>query len=261
MVQGGPSRHVDASRSDSRIQSQPVSQRRSRSPQEGFVPSSSLRRSQRLEDWQSIHSTECQEPARFDRPSNAPLLHHEAAGDPRLLNEGAKAISESSLSEIPPYGTIVVSLDRRPPLEVRTGVSIPRITVRVTISDLEPLVPTNIDPNMDFGTLHALVSLWSADGQVASPHAMPPMLTGRKDATLANVASANGFERRAEATFSNLAITWPGHYRIRISIMETPLPGRDEDSDHSIGSPRQLISIETRPIHAYGFAPLGNTTA
>ena len=261
MVQGGHSRHADAPRSDFRIQSQPVNQRRSRSPREQIVPSSDLRRSQRLEDRQSFHSTENQEPSRFDRPSIAPLLHHEAVGKLGLSDEGAKAISESSLPEIPPRGTVVVSLDRRPPLEVRTSVSIPRITVRVTISDLEPLVPANIDPNMDFGTLHAVVSLWSADGQVASPHAMPPMLTGRKDATLANVVSTNGFERRAEATFSDLAITWPGHYRIRISIMETPLPGRDEDSEHSIGSPRQLISIETRPIHAHGFAPLGSTIA
>ena len=101
-----------------------------------------------------------------------------------------------------------------------------------------------------------MVSLWSADGRVASPHAVPPMLTGRKDATLANVVSTNIAERQAEATFSDLAITHPGHYRIRISIMETPLPERGDDGDVSIGSPRQLLSIETRPIHAHSFAPM-----
>lgn len=166
------------------------------------------------------------------------------------------SIVESSIPEIPPSGTITVSLSRRPPLEIRTGVSIPRLTVIVRIVDSEPLEPVDTDPMMGFGTLHAVVSLWSADGRVASPHAMPPMLTGRKDATLANVTSSSISERRAEATFSDLAITWPGHYHIRISIMETPLPRRDDDSDTSVGSPRQLLSIETRPIHAHGFAPL-----
>ena len=231
-------------------------QKRSRSLEEQFEPSQRLRRSHRLEAQTTratIH-TEAQTGHRTNIPGVVP--NHDTGAALESNVEGASSVAQSALPEIPYAGTIIVSLDPRPPLEVRTGLFIARFTVRVTITDLEVTQSAESSLNIDVGALHAVVSLWSADGRIATPHAVPPLLTGQKDATLANVVSPELSERRAEATFSNLAITRPGHYRIRISIMETPLPERDSDDDVSIGSPRQLLSIETRPIHAHGFAPL-----
>ena len=259
MVKGGSSHDDRSQRPNSKTPSILARQERSTSPQAASDASPSLRRSQRLEGQQSARDIHGRDQAIVGTQSTPSTQSHEVESASGISAGGARSVAESALPEIPSSGTIVVSLDRRPPLEVRTGISIPRLTVRVIITDSEPPEPpepTDPVPTTDFGTLHAVISLWSADGQVASPHAVPPMLTGRKDATLANVVSSSTSERRAEATFSDLAITWPGHYRIRISIMETPLPGRDEDSDDSIRSPRQLLSIETQPIHAHGFAPL-----
>ncbi len=230
-------------------------QKRNRSPEGHPGPSQRPRRSNRLEARTAraaIHD-EAQASSRTSLAGLGTTFDTGASFDAPV--EEASAVAQSALPEIPYAGTIIVSLDPRPPLEVRTGLSIPRFTVRVTITDLEIGQSADSDLNLDVGALHAVVSLWSADGRIATPHAVPPLLTGRKDATLANVVSSELSERRAEATFSNLAITRPGHYRIRISIMETPLPGGDDDGV-SIGSPRQLLSIETRPIHAHGFAPL-----
>ena len=255
MVEGGLRDGAQAPPS-SRADSPTGGQGSSRSAQERSAILPHLRRSQRLEGRsarQDIQSHEHSSPRPVSSLS-APSRRTDRAFESTI--EGSESVAESALTNIPFSGTIIVSLDRRPPLEVRTGVSIPRLTVRVTITDSECSQFEDPDQSMDIGTLHAMVSLWSADGRVASPHAVPPMLTGRKDATLVNVVSTNISERQAEATFSDLAITHPGYYRIRISIMETPLPEGDEDGDVSVGSPRQLLSIETRPFHAHGFAPL-----
>ena len=231
-------------------------QKRSRPSGEQSEPSQRRRRSRRIE-------------ARTARPG----FHNEAQAGSRAdvsdvgstydtgvaLEEvvgQASSVAHSTLHDIPYAGTIIVSLDPWPPLEVRTRIPIPQFTVGVTITALDVGHSAESNLNVDIGTLHAVVSLWSADGRIACPHAVPPLLTGRKDATLSNAVSLTRSEHRAEATFTNLAITRPGHYRIRISIMETSLPEPNDDDDVSIGSPRQLLSIESRPIHAHSFAPL-----
>ena len=228
----------------------------SRSAQELSEILPRVRRSQRLEDRNAHRGG--QSPAHSDpRAGLAPSAQSRPANTAfEDTIERSESVTERLLPQIPPSGNIIICLDRRPPLAIRTGVSIPRLTVRVIVTDSDCTQSGRLDQNMDIGALHAMVSLWSADGRVATPYAVPPILTGRKDATLINMVSANVFERQAEATFSDLAITHPGCYRIRISIMETPLPERDDDGEISVGSPRQLLSIETRPIHAHGFAPL-----
>ena len=261
MVKGGPRDDAQPQQLIPQVPESPTeSRRRNRSPQEWSDPSSKRRRSQRLEDQKHGHETQDRADASA-RASPDPLAKavidpsaqaEQTTSDLESTSPGPTTIAKSSSPEGIPSGTIRIALNRRPPLQVRTGVSIPRVSVRVTISGSD-----NAESGpLDIGTLHAVVSLWSADGRVASPHAVPPLLTGHKDATLVDVASAQRYERQVEARFSDLAITRPGYYRIRISVMETPFPDRDEDSDSTITSPRQLLSIETRPIHAHAFVPM-----
>lgn len=204
----------------------------------------SLRRSKRLAG---------QEPSPDQDDSPGPSRKRRTRGEARSEEaEPAPAVGDltdqTASQPDEPCGRITAALSSQPPPQVRTGSIMPRLGVRVTIEGTERL-----GPSMGLGTLHAVVSLWSADGQVAVPHAVPPILTGHRDATLVNIHPTAATERRVEANFTDLAIGESGHYRLRVSIMETPL---SEGEDDRIDSPRQLLSIETRPIHAYGFADM-----
>lgn len=147
---------------------------------------------------------------------------------------------------------LTVALSRQPPLQIRTGMRIPPFSVIVNLTESASLAA---DPANELGPLHALVSLWSADGQVSCPHMVPPFLAGHKNATLAVSNGPNGIAWRYKAAFTDLAITQSGHYMIRISILDTSMH-EDEGGERVLGSPRVLLRLDTRPIHVHGFAPL-----
>ena len=221
-------------------------QSRSRSAEEVTTSSSSLRRSKRLAGEDPSSDDEYLEQRSFKRRFLTVTDTEESNVRGSLIQGTLESIPSPSDE---PCGMITVGFISQPPLEVRTGSMIARLGVRVTIEATEKLA--NLGPSMGIGTLHAVVSLWSADGQVAAPHAVPPLLTGHKDATLININTESTAMRCVEANFTDLAISRSGYYRLRISVMETPIP---EPDDEGIQSPRQLLSVESRPIHAYAFA-------
>ena len=203
-----------------------------------FASSPQLRRSRRLAN---------QEPEAVVpvEPEPAALAH---AGELETSTARNRAKSPHSDScDI--CGRISAAFGAQPPRVVRTGSLLPRLVVRLSIEGNPQFV--HLGPSLGIGTLHAMVSLWSGDGQVAVAHTVPPLLTGHRDATMNGLSSSSATERHLEASFSDLVVGQSGHYRLRVSIMETPLP---EGSDGRAQSPRQLLSIETQPFHAHAFA-------
>lgn len=145
-------------------------------------------------------------------------------------------------------GRMMAAFSAQPPRVVRTGTLLPRLVVRLSIEGTSQIA--HLGP-MGIGNLHAMISLWSGDGQVAIANAVPPVLTGHRDATMVGLPSSSVRERHLEASFPDLVISQSGHYRLRVTIMETPV---QQGGDGRAVSPRQLLSIETRSFHAHGFA-------
>ena len=201
-----------------------------------------LRRSKRLAGKEPSPT-----PDIFGRTSNEQKL----AGQSNKTKSIGKVSHQEFSSSIEPYGRMHVAFSTQPPRKVRTDSLLPRVAVRVTIDGSEFLAREG--PSLGVGTLHAVVSLWYADGQVATPHSVPPFLTGHKDATLVNAGPISRKQRTAEATFADLSIRHSGHFRLRVSIMETAVPDDDEQGIHS---PRQLLSVDTRPVYVNNFVDL-----
>ena len=191
-----------------------------------------------------------------DESSEGPPTKRLFTGQAQAVESVLATSAESSgntrafLEEDPP-GRISVAFNSQPPLQVRTGTRLPPLGVRITIEGSESIA--RLGPSLGIGTLHAVVSLWTASGELANPQAVPPVLTGHKDATLVARGPSQPYERRVAGDFVDLAISQSGYYRLRVSIMETPLP---DDDGNSIHSPRQLLSVETRMIHAHAFSEL-----
>lgn len=145
---------------------------------------------------------------------------------------------------------ISISIDRQPPLEIRSDDSLPPIIVRVRSSRKQQ---DNEDVLGGNSSIFAQASLMSADGQTAMAVVVPDILSGSNMVTpLSREPPGNEDEENWSLNFTGLRIHRSGYYKIHIALIGSERGG---SSNLIVGPPRELMGVDTQVIRVHAFAP------
>lgn len=165
----------------------------------------------------------------------------------------AEASSTQSLGrESTQSGTISMSIEQQPPLEVRPGSRLPSIVV-----SMKRLRDQEGESWMgEEGSLWAQVSLMSADGQMAMALFAPDILAAEDMVTpLSRELSAAGAEEKWSLAFRDLRIRHSGYFKIHIAVLRSLQSEDQGDEDPAVEAPRELMGVDTQIIRVHAFAP------
>ncbi|KAL2047388.1 hypothetical protein N7G274_001409 [Stereocaulon virgatum] len=153
----------------------------------------------------------------------------------------------------PETPTIMFSVDKQAPAEVRTGYVLPAIVV-----SLERSRSNSVDGELTFddGSLWGQASLVCAGGRVAMAQSRADILTG--DSLVAPLLRDTSQMSNKECwtlIFNGLVIHEPGYFRIHIALIGT---SQDEGGGHgsfAVNPPTEQLSVDTSLFRVHGFAP------
>lgn len=149
-------------------------------------------------------------------------------------------------------GTISMSIDQQPPLEVRPGSRLPPIVVnikRLRHKQGESWIGEE-------GSLWAQVSLMSADGQMAMALFAPDILAAEEMVTpLFRELSATQAEEKWSLAFRDLRIRHSGYFKVHIAVLKSSQNEEQGDEDPAVEPPRELMGVDTQVIKVHAFAP------
>ena len=164
----------------------------------------------------------------------------EASSTPNLVRESTQS------------GTISMSIDEQPPLEVRPGSRLPPIVVNI-----KRLRHQRGDSWMgEEGSLWAQVSLMSADGRMAMALFAPDILAAEDMVTpVFRELSADCAEEKWSLAFRDLRIRHSGYFKVHIAVLRSSQSEEQGDEDPAVEPPRELMGIDTQIIRVHAFAP------
>lgn len=172
--------------------------------------------------------------------------------------------AESSFSQrnpmtTPEPPTIMFSVDRQPPAEVRTGYVLPAILVSFERSRIDSV---DGETTFDDGSLWGQASLVCAGGRVAMAQSRADILTG--DSLVASLLRNTSQMSNKECwslSFTGLVIHEPGYFRIHIALIGT---SQNEGGGHGsfvVDAPTEQLSVDTSLFRVHAFAPAFEDTS
>ena len=149
-------------------------------------------------------------------------------------------------------GTISMSIDQQPPLEVRPGSRLPPIIVNI-----KRLRHKQGESWMgEEGSLWAQVSLMSADGQMAMALFAPDILAAEEMVTpLFRELPAAHAEEKWSLAFRDLRIRHSGYFKVHVAVLKSSQNEEQGDEDPAVEPPRELMGVDTQVIRVHAFAP------
>ena len=162
------------------------------------------------------------------------------------------SITQNLVRESTQSGTISMSIDQQPPLQVRPGSRLPPIVVNI-----RRLRHQRGESCMgEEGSLWAQVSLMSADGQMAMALFAPDILAAEEMVTpLFRELSADSAEEKWSLAFKDLRIRHSGYFKVHIAVLRSSQSEEQGDEDPAVEPPRELMGIDTQIIRVHAFAP------
>ena len=160
--------------------------------------------------------------------------------------------TQSFVRESTQSGTISMSIDQQPPLEVRPGSLLPPIVVNIKC-----LRHQRGESWMgEEGSLWAQVSLMSADGQMAMALFAPDILGAEDMVTpLFRELSTTRAEEKWSLAFRDLRIRHSGYFKVHIAVLRSSQSEEQGDEDPAVEPPRELMGVDTQVIRVHAFAP------
>ena len=225
---------------------------------------------QRFEDRQGTYSellmTDLTDPTGISTASTAATNETatssgETPGGESALSQGILA-GDNSPGQSPAEtgdltSSIIVSIDRQPPVEVRPEYPLAPVVVKMKISGLQG--GENTMPGDD-GSLFVQASVISPDGQLPMARFVPDILTGSHLQQISFQRTDSGDGAYLRLTLRNLTIHQSGYFRIHIALIHTSTHADDvENDDPVVAAPVEVLSIDTRVIHVHAFAPIGES--
>ena len=168
------------------------------------------------------------------------------------IKSGEATSTQGLVRESTQSGTISMSIDQQPPLEVRPGSRLPPIVVNI-----KRLRHQRGESWMgEEGSLWAQVSLMSADGQMAMALFAPDILAAEDMVTpLSRELSADRAEEKWSLAFRDLRIRHSGYFKVHIAVLRSSQSDEQGDEDPAVEPPRELMGIDTQIIRVHAFAP------
>ena len=165
---------------------------------------------------------------------------------------GEASSTQHLVRESTQSGTISMSIDEQPPVEVRPGSRLPPIVVNI-----KRLRHQRGDSWMgEEGSLWAQVSLMSADGRMAMALFAPDILAAEDMVTpVSRELSADCAEERWSLSFRDLRIRHSGYFKVHIAVLRSSQSEEQGDEDPAVEPPRELMGIDTQIIRVHAFAP------
>ena len=144
----------------------------------------------------------------------------------------------------------IIAFEQQPPAQIRTGIRLPIFVVNLKLRGRGLL--RNQAP-IDDSNLNAMAALVAADGET-------PMTNFGNDVVMRPM-TATPHQQHSQArdglwwkfVFAPGEIFASGYFKIRVVVMHTPTA--DRGSGLEMDSPVQLLSVTSRLIHVYAFAP------
>lgn len=165
---------------------------------------------------------------------------------------GEASSAQSLARESATSGTISISVDQQPPLEVRPGSCLPPIVVNI-----KRLRHQQGESWMgEEGSLWAQVSLMSADGQMAMALFAPDILAAEDMVIpLFRELSADQAEENWSLAFRDLTIRHSGYFKIHIAVLRSSQSEDQGEEYPAVEPPRELMGVDTQIIRVHAFAP------
>ena len=168
------------------------------------------------------------------------------------MTGGEASSTQKLVRESTQSGSISMSIDQQPPLEVRPGSRLPPVIVNI-----KRLRHQRGESWMgEEGSLWAQVSLMSADGQMAMALFAPDILAAEDMVTpLFREFSGDSSEEKWSLAFRDLRIRHSGYFKVHIAVLRSSQSEEQGDEDPAVEPPRELMGIDTQIIRVHAFAP------